>query len=219
VATWTEEADAAGRELCPRILGHPFLRELRDGILPDHKLRYYAGQRRHYADAAVKACALAAAKAPDGETRDFCLDCSGGIDEWPRADDGHVVRAEAGVDIAPTCRGYALHVLTIAYSRDAVDLLAAFLPHRWSRAETGALFDGRRDDLPRGEERRSAPAAGREDLLARHRAIVDRLAAELPPGRRAQLLDDYVLSLRYELRFWDMAYTGERWPSDAALPA
>jgi thiaminase/transcriptional activator TenA len=210
-AAWSEEAHAAGREEWQRILAHPVVRDLQGARLGEATLRYYVGQRRHYVDAVAKACALAAAKAPDGDTRDFCLEQGRGTDE-PCGFDG-----DAGAEIAPTCRGYALHLLTIAYSRDTVDLLAALLPHRRIWAEIGALVEGKLETGSPGRIMRDP--GGHESPLARHRAIVDRLAADLPPVRRAQLLDDYLLSLRYERRFWDMASAAERWPSDAALPA
>ena len=217
MAPWTEEAHAAGRELSRRILEHPFIRELRDGTLPGLKFIYYLGQSVHFVDAAVKAGALAAAKAPDRETRDLCLlRGPGGRDEFDRLDTPQSVRSDRA-DAAPTCRGYTLHLLTIAYSRDAVDLLAALLPHRRSYEEIAASLDAKLDPPFRREWMRFYRDPEYSDLVARHRAIVDRLTAELPPGRRAQLLEDYLLSLRYEHRFWDMAYARERWPSDAPL--
>jgi thiaminase/transcriptional activator TenA len=44
------------------------------------------------------------------------------------------------------------------------------------------------------------------------RALVDRLAAESSPAVRARMADAFLTSSRYELAFWEMAWTEERWP-------
>jgi thiaminase/transcriptional activator TenA len=216
MATWSEEAYAAGRELWQRILVHPFVRELRDGTLPNEKLAYYFEQNTFYIDAAVRARALAGAKAPDLETRDFCF--APGPSGKNELEHQHAMLAalcgDPNAEIAPTCRGYTLHLLTIAHSRDTVDLLAAFLPCEWTYDEIGASLVGKLRNPLHQQWMGFYGSPEHRDLCNRHREIVDRLAAELPPVRRAQILDDFLLSLKYEYRFWDMAYNLERWPSD-----
>jgi thiaminase/transcriptional activator TenA len=220
MATWSEEAYAAGRELWQRILVHPFIQELRDGTLPNEKLAYYFEQNTFYIDAAVRARALAGAKAPDLETRDFCFERgpSGQNELQHQMDMLAALGGDPDAEIAPTCRGYTFHLLTIAHSRDTVDLLAAFLPCPWSYDEIGTSLVGKLRNPRHQDWWQFYGSQEHHDLCDRHRAIVDRLTADLSPRRRAQLLDDFMLSLQYEYRFWDMAYTRERWPSDRAVP-
>ena len=61
-------------DLWRKIDDHPFLTEMRDGTLPDRKLKFYFVQNVHYIDALVQFLAIAGAKAPDEDSRDFCLD-------------------------------------------------------------------------------------------------------------------------------------------------
>ena len=213
---WTEEATTAGRELWERILGHPFIQELRDGTLSDQKLRFYFEQNTMYIDAVVRARAIAAGKAPDTETRDFCLERgpSGKNELQHQLDLLATLGGDSAAEPAPTCLGYTRHLLTIAHSRDTVDLLAAFLPCPWSYDEIGSSLENRLSNPLHVDWMRFYWSEEHHLLCDRHRAIVDRLASVLSPRRRAQMLEDYLISLRYEFRFWDMAYRCERWPSD-----
>jgi thiaminase/transcriptional activator TenA len=48
------------------------------------------------------------------------------------------------------------------------------------------------------------------------RALVDRLADEAGPAARERMASAFVTSSRYELAFWQMAWSLERWPDQAA---
>ncbi len=214
--TWTQEADAAGRELWGRIMEHPFIRDLRDGTLSDDSLRFYFEQNTAYIDAAVRARALAAGKAPDLESRDFCLERgpSGKNELQHQMKLLAALQGRPNAEPAPTCLGYTRHLLTIAHSRDTVDLLAAFLPCPWTYDDIGSSLEKHLKNPLHIDWMQFYWSEDHHLLCRNHRAIVDRLAADLPAARRAQLLDDYLISLKYEYRFWDMAYRCERWPSD-----
>lgn len=216
MATWTDEAYAAGRELWERIPDLPFLRELRDGTLPNEKLAYYFEQNTHYIDAVVRVRSIAGAKAPDLETRDFCLERGpSGKNELQHQMTMLVsLGGNPQAKIAPTCHAYTRHLMAIAYERDTVDLLAAFLPCPWSYDEIGASMKGKLTNPLHVEWMQFYWSEDHNILCDRHRAIVNRLTADLSPRRRAQLIDDYLISLNYEYQFWEMAYTMERWPSD-----
>jgi thiaminase/transcriptional activator TenA len=219
MATWTDEAYAAGRDHWQRCLEHPFILELREGTLSDDKLRFYFEQNTHYIDATVAARAIAAAKAPDLETRDFCLERgpSGKNELQHQMDILRTLGGDPNAQAAPACYGYTRHLLTIAYSRDTVDLLAAFLPCPWSYDEIGISLKGKLTNPLHEEWMRFYGSDDHHVLCDRFRSIIDRLAADLSPRRQRQLLDDFMISLRYEYWFWDMAYRCERWPSDRLL--
>jgi thiaminase (transcriptional activator TenA) len=219
MGAWTGEAAAAGRELWNRIMGHPFIRDLRDGTLSDDKLRFYFEQNTMYIDVAVRARALAAGKAPDLESRDFCLERgpSGKNELQHQMSLLASLKGRPDAEPAPAALGYTRHLLTIAHSRDTVDLLAAFLPCPWTYDDIGTALEHHLKNPVHVDWMQFYWSADHHALVDRHRTIVDRLAAELPASRRAQLLDDYLISLKYEYRFWDMAYRCERWPSDAIV--
>jgi len=216
MTTWTEEAYAAGRSLWHEIHEHPFLQALRDDALERSQLAFYFEQNTHYIDAVVRARAIAGAKAPDLETRDFCMERgpSGKNELQHQLNLLETLGGSSTAEQAPACHGYTRHLLTIAYSRETVDLLAAFLPCPWSYDEIGMALEGKLRNPIHVDWMQFYWSPDHHDLVRRHRAIVDRLTADLPLARRRQLLDDYLISLRYEYRFWDMAYRCQRWPSD-----
>ena len=44
------------------------------------------------------------------------------------------------------------------------------------------------------------------------RALMDEIADGLPEAELARVEEAFVTSSRYELLFWEMAWTRERWP-------
>jgi thiaminase/transcriptional activator TenA len=216
VARWTDEAYAAGRETWQRIHDHPFIQELANGALPNEKLAFYFEQNTHYIDAAVKVRATAGGKAPDIETRDFCLERgpSGKNELQHQLDMLSSLGGNPNAAIAPACHGYTRHMMAIAHSSDTVDLLAAFLPCPWSYDDIGKYLKGKVTKQQHLDWWQFYMSREHNELVDRHRAIVDRLADDLSPRRRAQLLDHFMVSAKYEYWFWDSAYTMERWPSD-----
>jgi thiaminase/transcriptional activator TenA len=56
----------------------------------------------------------------------------------------------------------------------------------------------------------AAPAFA--DLARWCRDLLDRLAESLPERELQRLEDTFVLSSRYEWRFWEMAWKQEAWP-------
>jgi thiaminase/transcriptional activator TenA len=216
VQNWTDEAYAAGRELWGQIHDHGFIRDLRENRLTDRQLAFYFEQNTHYIDSIVRSRAVAGAKAPDVETRDFCMERgpSGKNELQHQIDLLRTLGGDPAAEPAPACHGYTRHLMTIAYSRETVDFLAAFLPCPWSYDEIGSSVEGTLSNPVTSDWMQFYWSEDHHVLVRRHRAIVDRLAADLSAARRRQLLDDYLISLRYEYRFWDMAYRCQRWPSD-----
>ena len=105
---------------------------------------------------------------------------------------------------APANLEYAAWLLSVAFSGGTPEILAAVLPCTWSYGEIG---------------RRLAPAAAAHPVyrawlgffageaytavVARMRSDVDELAARADP---AALRSIYRTGVRFERRFWDMAY-------------
>src|SRR5262249_18664014 len=134
-----------GHELWRRIHVHPFIEALRDGTLTNRQLAFYFEQNTHYIDAVVRARAVAGAKAPDIVTRDFCMERgpSGKNELQHQIDLLRPLGGDPTAEPAPACHGYTRHLLTIAFSRDTVDFLAAFLPCPWSYDEIGSSLEGK----------------------------------------------------------------------------
>ena len=116
-------------------------------------------------------------------------------------------------DMWPTTRAYTDFLVRTAADGEMADLVAALLPCAWGyawvaehMAEDRTPTDGRYADWIKqytSEEFREAA-----DWL---RGEMDRLAADRGPQILKSLTGTFVLSSRYELRFWEMCWAGEEW--------
>jgi thiaminase/transcriptional activator TenA len=113
----------------------------------------------------------------------------------------------------PTTRAYTDFLVRTAADGDMADLLAALLPCAWGYVVVGrALAEGAPP-----EDRRYADWIDQyaSDEFAEAgawlRSELDRVTADVSEEKRARLQEIFILSSRYELRFWDMCWEGESW--------
>jgi thiaminase/transcriptional activator TenA len=211
---WTQEARAAVDPLWACIFEHPFIQELRAGTLPDAKLRFYFEQNVSYIAAVRQFRAVAAAKAPNERVYAFCVNPAGppGHDELLHQRQMLTdLGGDAHAPMAPACYGYTRHLLSIAWAKPTVDLLAAFLACPWSYDEIGQLLKNALSKDTHRDWMAFYASPWHNEFCANYRELVDELAADLSPERRADLLRGFVTSSKYEFWFWDMAYKLETW--------
>jgi len=207
---------AGVEDVWQKIMAHPFLVELEQDTLPDEKLRYYFVQNVHYIDAAIRFTAQAAAEAPTKDSRDFCLVLSQfGCEEVERQRD--YVRQLAGGDdvdweIAPTAHAYTNHLLTLAAYGGALDLLVGLLPCEWTYDEFGTKLAPVVRHPITTSWLSSFGSEEHNELSHRYHEIVEELASEIPAREMDRPHEDLKVGARYEWKFWEMAYTQERWP-------
>jgi thiaminase/transcriptional activator TenA len=119
--------------------------------------------------------------------------------------------------MAPTTRGYTDFLLRVAALGDFAELAAALLPCMWGFSEIGRRLAGE----PRPADARYAAwvemyADPEFAALAEWcRALVDTLATDAGPVARDRMTAAFLTSCRYELAFWEMAWTEERWPDQS----
>ena len=203
------------------ILAHPFVTGVGDGSLPVEKFRYYMMQDYAYLIEYSRVLALASAHAPDLETMGWFAQL---LDETLNTEmDLHrTFCAEFGISRqqledtrpAPTTIGYTSFLLKVAHQGGFGVLVAALLPCQWGYWEIG-------DQLARRGEPRGAPLYSRWiqmyssaefAVLAKYiRGMADRLGNQAGPVEREAMTEAYLTSLRFEHRFWDMAYNLEGW--------
>jgi thiaminase/transcriptional activator TenA len=112
----------------------------------------------------------------------------------------------------PTTQGYTDFLLRTATLGDFAELVAALLPCMWGYSEVGrrlAAGDGPTDRRYRAWIDAYASDEFAE-LAAWCRALTDGAGEHADPARMRRA---FVTSSRYELAFWEMAWSGERWPA------
>ena len=217
-------ADDIERESLPirqAILSHPFVAGVGAGTLETARFKRYVLQDYAYLIDYSRALALAAAKAPDLPTMGWFAQL---LDETlNREMDLHrsycaqfgITPAELESTIAaPTTVAYTSYLLRLAHQGSFAELVAGLLPCQWGYWEIG-------DHLARQGEPIDAPLycqwiqmyadpefAALADQL---RNLANRLGESAGPIEWAAMGQAYLTSLRFEYRFWDMAYNLEEW--------
>ena len=116
---------------------------------------------------------------------------------------------------APTTQAYTDVLVRTAALGDLGELAAALLPCMWGYAELGQRLAaaGVPDDVRYARWIETYAAPEFEELAAWCRGLVDRLGAAAGDDGRARMTRAFVTCSRYELAFWEMGWTLERWPS------
>jgi thiaminase/transcriptional activator TenA len=200
---------------------HPFVRSIGDGTLDLARFQHWLRQDYLYLIDYARLFAAAVLRAPDLTTMVTCSRLQHGI-LATEMDLHRAYAAEFGIAAdeleaetkSPTCQGYTDFLLRTATTGDFPELLAALLPCMWGYAEVGQRLTeaGTRDGNPYA--RWIAMYAGEEfaALAGWCRDLVDRAGEGLPDAAIRRMEDAFLTSSRYELAFWEMAWTRERWP-------
>jgi thiaminase/transcriptional activator TenA len=115
---------------------------------------------------------------------------------------------------SPSCVAYINHLLASVHKRDLLVSLAATLPCHWGYHDIGLHLH--KSGLP--EDSRYAAwieeYASEEygELVGWAIERFNALGADATEAQRREALRVFELSSRYELGFWEMAWTAERWP-------
>jgi len=199
---------------------HPFLEGLKDGTLSSERLLHYVGQDHLYLNAFVNCYGLGLALSPDREWMEFFHENVRFLLE----DETHphhvlckaasVSYEEAQVDrLAPSAQAYVNHMMEAG--RDTLGvLMAALLPCPWTYIWAGARQLSVQPPAP------DHPFAGwwefygspeSVELLDAFRDRFDSLAEAAGPAERQRMAKAFEASCHHEVRFWEMAWSLERW--------
>ena len=199
---------------------HPFVRGIGAGTVDVEQFRHWVKQDYLFLIEYCRLFGLAAARAPDLATlirfaqlltatatvelelhRGYCR-------EFGISDDDL-----ANEPIGPTTRGYADFLLRVAGLGDFPELVAALLPCMWGYSEIGRGLKSRGlPGEPRCRDWIEMYADPEFAALAEWcRELVDHLGETASGEQRQRMIDAFLTSSRYELKFWDMATNLEIW--------
>jgi thiaminase/transcriptional activator TenA len=201
---------------------HPFVRGIGDGSLEVERFEVWLRQDYLFLIEYGRLLALAAARAPDLATmRRFAaltretLETEMSLHRAYAASFGISEAALEAEVKTPTTQAYTDFLLRTAALGDYAALVAALLPCMWGFSEVGRELAAR--GLPAEARYAEWIEMYASDefaaLVAWCRELLDALAAERTEAARQPLVEAFITSSRYELAFWEMAYSGERWPA------
>ena len=201
---------------------HPFVRGLGDGSLASERFAVWVRQDYRYLIEFARLHALGTARAPDLDTMSRFADLTHGL-LHTEMDLHRSYAAEleiSGVELEreemlPTTQGYTDFLLRTAALGDFVELTAALLPCIWGYAEIAERLAGA-GAPPQEHYRRwiamySSPEFA--ELGSWARALTDDAGKGVGAAGRQRARRAFLTSSRYELAFWQMAWTDERWPA------
>jgi thiaminase/transcriptional activator TenA len=200
---------------------HPFVRGIGDGTLDPAKFAYWLRQDYLFLIDYARLFGAAVLRAPDLSSmttfarlaheilfremelhRSYC-------DEF-----GITVEELEATRKAPTTQGYTDFLLRSATIGDYVELLGALLPCMWGYYEIAcALAERGLPDDPRYRAWINMYCSEEFGELAQWCIeILDAGCDRIRADRHPRVDSAFLTSSRYELAFWEMAWTGEDWP-------
>ena len=200
---------------------HPFLRELHAGTLPMDRFTYFILQDYVYLLDFAQVLCYGGAKSPDLETLElFCRHALGAV-EVERSFHASFGRSLGftrerldSVSKSPVTQAYIDHLQAVARGGSLAELVAAVLPCYWIYGEVGRRLYRNRPAKPKiyrewietyASEQFWRPVREQIDL-------VNRLAGAAGREEKTRMMQNFILSSRYEFSFWQQAYRMEQWP-------
>jgi thiaminase (transcriptional activator TenA) len=221
-AGFADELRAGAADVWEAQHAHPFVRGIGDGTLPVDRFAHYVRQDYLFLIEYARMLALGAARAPDLATirrfADLAHVILGEEMELHRAFAREFGISEAELEAepaAPTTQAYTDFLVRTAAVGELADLAAALLPCMWGYAEVGQRLAAAGAPPDERYARWIATYAAPEfdELAAWCRGLVDSLAATAGEAGRARMARAFLTCSRYELAFWEMGWTLERWPT------
>jgi thiaminase/transcriptional activator TenA len=211
---------AAARQIWDAQLQHPFVLGIADGSLPPERFERWVRQDYLYLKEFARVFAWATAKADRlasmswyAAMLDLTLNTEMALHRAYAARFGISEEELEAEEMWPTTRAYTDFLVRIAADGDMADLLAALLPCAWGYAWLGAelaTLEGPADQ--RYADWIEQYASNEFQAAARWlRDETERVAGFVSDAQRDRLVELFVLSSRYEHRFWEMCWSGESW--------
>ncbi|MCH7906963.1 MAG: TenA family protein [Chloroflexi bacterium] len=196
---------------------HRFIEELGDGSLPIEKFRRYLIQDYVFVNDLSKVLGIAEAKAPDIAAARPMAEFQSAL---MGAEDALFLRAFESLGIAqnewrtatplPTTAAFGDFLVRTAYEGGFEEVCAAFAVTEGVYMDWGQrLADSGAE--PANEFYREWIVLHTEKSLGPFVRFVDGVVDDAPAAAVSRLSTVFERALRYEIKFWDMAYSGESW--------
>ena len=214
--SFSEQLRSEAEPIWRQIFQHPFLKEIKDGTLPEETFRYYLIQDYLYLEGFGRTVALALAKAPTSQTFEDLAHRVMTPVERPLhnqlfAAAGLTQRDADNAVRSPANTAYVDHMLQTASLHGLGPTAAALLPCPWTyhllKEEVG------QSEHPiYGQWTRFYVEGLLEGSVKAWRGFVDQMAEDASAIEKDAMRQAFLTSSRYEYMFWDAAHTRQQWP-------
>jgi thiaminase/transcriptional activator TenA len=210
----------ASSETWEACFAHPFVQAIGRGDLEEEAFRRFLVQDYLFLIDYARALAFASARASELEAQTWfakllhaTLDVEMDMHRRLCRDWGIAPSDLERAQPLPTTVGYTSFLVRTAVAADIGDLAASLLPCQWGYADIGARL--KEQGLPH----HARYAAWIESYADQDYQELTEWLRRFVDGRHVDDVtylrwrDIFRTTLRYELAFWEMAWSGERWPS------
>lgn len=219
---FTDQLKEAAKDSWEQSLHHPFVQGIVKGDLPLDIFKYYILQDIYYLKHYGKVHAIAASQADDFSVTASLADKARTTAQAELT--VHKEHAEilhiTNEDIehfkpAPTAYAYTSHLYRAAMSGSLAQTVAAMLPCYWLYADIGK----------KNEHANPEPEIYRnwlkmyasdwfQDSTKEQINLLNSLAKNMHETEKEKVKEQFIIAKEYELNFWEMSYTKEKWLSE-----
>lgn len=216
---FTDKLHEAGNGMWQKSMKHPFIKELQSGELPIETFRFYLLQDRYYLNEFSKLHELIATKTANKETSEFLLARAQDLKDVEITVRNHffeelkITSDEiVATPVAPTAYNYVNHMFMTLNLYGVKPAVAALVPCYWLYQEIGQAMAEKGSPVSYYQEWIDTYdgdwyAVNVEKMLN----LTNSLAETATADELSQMTDAFVRSSYYELQFWQMAYTKQKW--------
>ena len=217
---FTDELHRAALPIWEAQLIHPFVKGIEDGTLDEDRFKNWVTQDYRYLKEFARIFAWAVAKSDRlaemawyAAVLDLTLNTEMELHRTYATRFGITAENLEQAPMWPTTRAYTDFLVRTAADGDMADLVAALLPCAW-----GYVFVARKmaESDPPADQRYADwiaqyASAEFEEASEWLKAEMNRLAEGAGAEKQERLEELFVISSRYEWRFWQMCWESEAW--------
>ncbi|MHC5216043.1 thiaminase II [Enterococcus sp. LJL128] len=204
---------------------HRFLKELQSGTLAPEIFRFYLIQDRYYLEQFARIHQAAADLTADSAIQALFLSGVKGLEEAEIAvrEDffGELEITEEEIRttrIAPTAYHYTAHMYSELSTGSTARTAAALLPCYWLYQEVGEELAGSGSSNPLYQRWIDTyNSEGYKEAVDNQKELTERLALQANKQEREAMKQGFLISSYQEWKFWEMAYTLERWEESPCI--
>ncbi|MDM7515732.1 thiaminase II [Lentilactobacillus sp. TOM.63] len=217
--TITDQMKQKAEPLWQASFNHPFIKELSTGQLPMEEFRYYLKQDRYYLQNFSTLHGKIADQIKDPSIKKFLYAGATGLNDSEKD-----VRTEffqqlaitpteiRQTPMAPNAYNYVSHMYHELYVGSPRRACAALLPCYWLYNDLGKQLIKNGSPMKIYQEFiETYDSPEFTDATNTMISIVDQLGEKAEPAERQAMVTAFVRSSYYELHFWGMAYTEQKW--------
>lgn len=218
---FTDELRLATKDSWEKSLHHPFVQGIVKGDLPFDIFKNYILQDIYYLNHYAKVHALAAAQADDfaitsllAETASRTAQAELGVHEQHAKILNITDEDMENFKPAPTAYGYTSHLYRSTMHGNLAYVISAMLPCYWLYADIGKTYEHAN---PAPEIYRNWLATYASDWFQeatqKQIDLLNSLVEDMSEKEKEKVKEQFIIAKEYELAFWEMSYTFEKWLS------